>query len=277
MDTSEEIKERYAQEAETYWKDAWLVNFDAKELFAEFKRIVNLLYPNKLEKINVLDIGAGNGMLTELIMREFPNAHISMLDFSKEMLESAQVIFEKEKFSVRNIDFIVKNFITDDFPKEKYDLIISSYALHHIRKEDTLKIVYLKIANQLKATGVFLCLDYYLEMTEETRENQVKTAFKRWIKNFNSKEIAKEWAQIIQGEDSPATISLIISSLNKCNSKELDVIPFMLPKKGVMSFIYGMINRKNNSSKKLEDYVNETKKYMGQEEIIASYSFDKYI
>ena len=115
MDTNEEIKERYAKEAETYRKEAWLVNFDAKELFTEFKRIVNLLFPNKLE---VLDIGAGNGMLTELIMREFPNAHISMLDFSKEMLASAQAIFEKENFSVKNIKFIVKNFITDDFPKK---------------------------------------------------------------------------------------------------------------------------------------------------------------
>lgn len=277
MDTNEEIKERYAKEAETYRKEAWLVNFDAKELFTEFKRIVNLLFPNKLEKIEVLDIGAGNGMLTELIMREFPNAHISMLDFSKEMLASAQAIFEKENFSVRNIKFIVKNFITDDFPKEKYDLIISSYALHHIRKEASLKNVYLKIANQLKPTGVFLCLDYYLEMTEETRKNQVKTAFERWTKNFNSKKIAKEWAQIIQGEDSPATIPLIITSLNKCNSKQLDIIPFMLPKKGVMAFIYGMISRKNDSSKKLKDYINETEKYIGQEETIASYAFDKYI
>ena len=121
-----------------------------KNLFNEFRRIIRKLFINNLENLKILDIGAGNGMLTELILSEFPNAIVTMLDLSAEMLESAQAIFETNKIPFDHINFVIKNFITDEFPNEKYDLIISSYALHHIREADDLKSVYLKIAKSLK-------------------------------------------------------------------------------------------------------------------------------
>lgn len=279
MDSSKEIKERYAKEAETYRKDAWLINFDAEELFNEFKQIVRRLYPNNLEKLKILDVGAGNGMLTELILSEFPNAMVTMLDFSTEMLESAKAIFETKQIPLDNINFVVKNFITDDFPNEKYDLIISSYALHHIREVDDLKRVYLKIARALKKDGTFLCLDNYLETDENRRNRQVKVAFEKWTQNYNSEKIAQEWANIIKEEDSPATIPLIITSLNECNKHDVNIIPFLCLKKGTMALIYGMtaLGFKQLYKLELKDFVDETKKYIGKEELIGSYPFDSYL
>ncbi|MDE5539424.1 MAG: class I SAM-dependent methyltransferase, partial [Bacilli bacterium] len=279
MDSSKEIKERYASEAETYRRDAWLINFDAEELFAEFRRIVRQLFPDNLAKLKILDVGAGNGMLTELILSEFPNAIVTMLDFSAEMLESAQAIFETKAIPLDRINFLVKNFITDDFPDEKYDLIISSYALHHIREIDELKSVYLKISNSLKKDGTFLCLDNYLETDEFHRNNQIKIAFEKWTENYNSEEIAKEWANIIKGEDSPATIPLIITSLNECNKNNVNVIPFLSSKKGTMAIIYGITKLDSKQLREVEliDLVDETKKYIGKEELIDSYPFDSYL
>lgn len=276
MDTSKEIRDRYASEAETYRKDAWLINFDAEMLFYEFKNIIRQLFSNNLEKIKILDIGAGNGMLTELVLSEFPNASITMLDFSPEMLESAKAIFQTKKISLDRINFTIKNFITDDFPNEKYDLIISSYALHHIRKSDELKKVYLKIAKCLSSNGTFLCLDNYLETNENNRQRQVKNALEKWIENYNSEETAKEWASILKSEDSPATIPLIVSSLSELNKSDINIIPFLSPKKGVMATIYGMtkIDIKKLEELKLKEYVEETKKYIGKEELIAPYPFN---
>ena len=168
MDSSQEIRDRYANEAETYRRDAWLINIDAEMLFNEFKTIIRKLHNNVNEELKILDIGAGNGMLTELILSVFPNAKITMLDFSKEMLESAKAIFEANKISLSNIDFAVKNFITDDFPNEKYDLITSSYALHHIRKPDELKIVYSKIAESI---ALFLEHGSYYDATGVAKVN----------------------------------------------------------------------------------------------------------
>ena len=274
MDTSNDIKKRYAKEVFTYRRDAWLVNVDAERLFDVFKIIIRKLFNNK-DEIKILDIGAGNGMLTETVLSCFPNAKITMLDFSSEMLESAKMVFELNKINTKNIRYLVKNFITDDFPNEKYDLIISSFALHHIRKAEDLKKVYLKIAKSLKDNGTFICLDYYLEENEDLREKQANDVFNKWIENFNSNKKAKEWANIIKTEDSPATISLIISSLNECKNEK--IIPFLFPEKGILAIIYGMtkLDIKKLDELQLMEYVHETKKYINKEKKIDSYPFDK--
>ena len=272
MDTSLEIKERYAKEAAGYRKDAWLVNFDAEALFKEFKNIVEKLYRNNLSELNLLDLGAGNGMLTELVMSMFPNAKVTMLDFSPEMLESSEAYFEKLNIPLDKIEFTVRNFVTDDFPNQKYDLIISSFALHHIRTASDLGNVYLKIVNSLKDNGSFINIDYYLEEDELSRKKQVESALDRWTENYNSRDVAEEWGDIIKGEDSPATIALILSLMNKCEG----VVPFLYPNKGVMATIYGMskLGLEKLSELGFSRYIEETKKYLDKEKIIDRYPFD---
>lgn len=271
MDSSQEIINRYAKEAETYRRDAWLVNFDAEILFEEFKNIINKLF-NSNDNIKILDIGAGNGMLTEVVLSSFPNAEVTMLDFSSEMLTSAKAIFEVNNISLDRIKFTVSDFIKNDFPSDKYDLIISSYALHHIRNVSDLKNVYLKISNSLSDNGTFICLDYYLEKNSDLRKEQTIKAVNKWTQNFNSYETAIEWADIIKSEDTPATISLIISSIKNCNN----VIPILSPGKGVMATIYGMtkLNIERLNEVQLIEYVDATKKDLGNEALIDAYPFD---
>lgn len=275
MDTSKEIRDRYSKEAETYRRDAWLINIDAPMLFEEFRNIVRKLYPDNTANLKILDIGAGNGMFTELILSELPNASVTMLDFSKEMLESAKTIFTVNNISLENINFLVSNFITEELPNEKYDLVISSYALHHVRNREDLETVYLKIANVLKDNGSFICLDNYLGEDTSERDKQVTIAFDKWKENYNSKEIAKEWANILKTEDTPATIAMIVSSLNKCNN----CLPFISSKVGVLAFIYGVtkVNLEKLKSTGLDELLKDTNKYVGKEELIASYPFDKYL
>lgn len=279
MDSSDDIKNRYAKEAETYRQDAWLINFDAEVLFEEFKKIIHNLFPNNLEKLKILDVGAGNGMLTELILTEFPNAKVTMLDFSKEMLDSAQAFFETKQIPISNINYMVKNFITDDFPDNDYDLIVSSYALHHIRDIENLKTVYLKIAQALKNDGTFICIDNYLEADEVQRYNQVKVALEQWTKNYNSPKIARDWAEIIRKEDTPATLSLIITSLNECNNINTKVIPLLSPKKGTMATIYGMtkLNLETLQKLDLDTFACEVNNFKDDEKIIAPYPFCSYL
>ena len=274
MDSSNEIKDRYAKEAETYRSDAWLVNVDSERLFEVFKSIARKLH-NSDEEIKILDIGAGNGMLTEVVLDLFPNAKITMLDFSPEMLESAKAFFEKGNISLDRIEFVVKNFIDDEFPKEKYDLIISSFALHHIRSAGDLKNVYLKIAKSLKANGTFLCIDFFLEESDELRKEQGKAMLNKWTQNYNSASTSLEWANILKTEDSPSTLPLIISSLKNCNKYGLNIIPFVYTENGIMSTIYGMtlLNMKKMNELQLSQYVEETLKYIGKEELIDSFDF----
>lgn len=240
MDKPSDIKMRYAKEASTYREEAPLVNFDFKNLFNKLLWITNKIY-NKNTKIKVLDIGAGNGMLSELILSYYPNAEITMLDFSEEMLQSASAYFEENNIHNGHIQYVASDFITDDFPNENYDLVISSYALHHIRDEEQLKKVFMKIANVLKEdTGTFICIDMYLETNDLSRKRQVQKALKQWAENFDSTSKAIEWGEIIQEEDTPATIPMIINAVYQCRTHGANIIPLLANQSGNMATVYGM-------------------------------------
>ena len=129
--TKEEIKEQYQKEAATYKDTVRLVNFDLDILFPLYLNILNTLYQDHNAPINILDIGAGSGLLTELVLSSYPNAHITLLDFSEEMLNSAKRSFSNNP----NIKYLKEDFIEGQLPKEEFDLVISSYAIHHTRNE----------------------------------------------------------------------------------------------------------------------------------------------
>lgn len=278
MDSSDEIRERYASEAKTYREDATIINFDAPTLFERFKSILDSFYPDHSKPLKVLDLGAGNGMLTELVYNEYKNATYTMLDFSSSMLESSKYIFEDNKLDI-NVNYVIANFVTDEFPDEKYDLIISSYALHHVRTEEDLKHVYECICNHLTESGLFLCIDNYLGETEEERINQIKVSLNNWEKSYNSLDKALEWGSILEGEDSPATIKTIIS-LIKTNES---VTALLDKEQGTLATIYGLtkIDEKEVANKGLEELVTSWKeKHLyttnKDEYLISNYKYSKY-
>lgn len=241
MDKSNDIKMRYAKEAATYREEAPLVNFDFEKLFKKLLWITSKIYTDNTVKIKVLDIGAGNGMLSELILNYYPNAEITMLDFSSEMLQSASAYFEKNNINNGKVKYIVGDFISNDLPNETYDLVVSSYALHHIRSEDKLKKVFMKVAKVLNDnTGTFICVDMFLETGKLERKKQVQRAMEKWTDNFGFVDQAIQWGKIIQNEDTPATIPTIIAALYQCRRNNSNIIPLLTNQSGDIATVYGM-------------------------------------
>lgn len=58
------------------------------------------------DAIRVLDLGAGTGLLSDLVARAFPRARITLVDVSPEMLDVAQRRFAEEpaRFDPRVVD-----------------------------------------------------------------------------------------------------------------------------------------------------------------------------
>lgn len=76
--------------------------------------------------VKALEVGAGDGMLAILLAKYFDK--IDAVDSSAGMREAFLV--NKEKFSADNIDIYDESFF--DNATEKYDLIYSHKAFHHI-------------------------------------------------------------------------------------------------------------------------------------------------
>jgi tRNA (cmo5U34)-methyltransferase len=101
----------------------------------------------------VLDIGAGTGLFTQFIYQQRPDLHFTLVDISGDMLSVA-----KERFAgADNVTFEELDF--SKWPLEhKYDLIISSLAIHHL-EDDQKSTLYQNIYNALNPGGMFINAD----------------------------------------------------------------------------------------------------------------------
>lgn len=109
---------------------------------------------------NILDVGAGTGLMSAFFHEKYPNAKITLVDISSAMLKKAEERFDGNK----NISFLNADFATVNLPENHYDLVVSGLAIHHL--PDTLKQqLFGKIAKALKPGGWFINADQVLGET----------------------------------------------------------------------------------------------------------------
>ncbi|MDO0824164.1 class I SAM-dependent methyltransferase [Desulfosporosinus nitroreducens] len=131
---------------------------------------------------NVLDVGAGTGLLSFLILKKFPNANLTLIDISEKMLEVAKVRFKGNL----NVTYINDDYTNYKF-NEKYDVIISSLSIHHLT-EDEKKQLYRNIYACLNENGVFINADQVLGETPF-----IESLYKRdWKYKVENSGLSKE-------------------------------------------------------------------------------------
>ncbi len=118
------IKRRFGKSAKTYDNYAEIQNQVALTLNKQI---------NKSAPENILEIGCGTGLLSTEIVKKYPDANFTFTDNSKAMLGTAEQKlckqFPKQK---AQFTFEILNPEKGMGPQhqEKYDLIISSMAIH---------------------------------------------------------------------------------------------------------------------------------------------------
>ena len=130
--------------------------------FAGYKDVLNYIYNQVRENSysSVLDIGFGTGLLTTQLYNE--GYQITGIDFSSNMIDIA-----KNKMP----DAVLLNWdFTRGLPEEiinnKYDYIISTYAIHHIPDEEKIKFIK-SLLKLLNVNGKLLIGDVSFETWKE--------------------------------------------------------------------------------------------------------------
>ncbi len=133
--------------ADGYDRDVQLSEESDEYPFAGYKDVLNTVYGIVRKKIGtLLDIGFGTGVLTQKLYQD--GYRITGIDFSERMIEIAQ-----KKMPTANL--IQYNFV-EGLPNllegEKFDWIISTYAIHHLTDEEK-KMLINSLLTYLKPKG----------------------------------------------------------------------------------------------------------------------------
>ena len=101
----------------------------------------------------ILDVGAGTGLLSAMLLEKYPAAILTLLDISDRMLAVARERF-RDRPAVR--------FCSGDYSRVDlggpYDLVCSALSIHHLEQGDKCRL-FVRIFSVLKPGGIFVNAD----------------------------------------------------------------------------------------------------------------------
>ena len=113
----------------------------------------------------VLDLGAGTGLELIHLFELYPNAKVTVIDITENMLEEL-----KKRSFASHVTCICGDFFEVDFGND-YDAVISTSALHHFKQNEK-DILYKKIYDCLKNNGQFINCDK-IALSQEIEDKQL--------------------------------------------------------------------------------------------------------
>ncbi|HRG69790.1 MAG TPA: class I SAM-dependent methyltransferase [Saprospiraceae bacterium] len=165
MSTFSHLNQYYVRHAKIYNTSRWTFLFGRKSIVKE----VSLAYPDPL---NILEIGCGTGYNLLNLANAYPNASITGIDLSKEMLDVCNLKIQQNKLNIK----IINEPYTKDRFENKFELILCSYSLSMmgIHAIEVLEAAY----HDLKQGGVFTAVDFHRSkfnfFTNHMKKNHVQ-------------------------------------------------------------------------------------------------------
>lgn len=140
--------------ATSYDQTVQVSNQNEEYPFAGYDEMMDVLFEkaNRLSSSKILDVGIGTANLAHKLYNE--KHQICGIDFSQNMLEIA-----KEKMPFAKLYLAdLSNGMPSQLQDEKFDTIMSNYALHHFENTTKIKIIK-KLLCLLKPEGELLIAD----------------------------------------------------------------------------------------------------------------------
>ncbi len=114
------------------------------------------------EELRILDLGAGTGLLSAVVADAFPEAKLTLFDFSPRMLEQA-----REALGGR-VEVITGDMY-EGIPGGPWDAVVSALAIHHMTDAGK-RAVYEAAFRELRPGGVFVNAEHVLGETPALHE-----------------------------------------------------------------------------------------------------------
>ncbi|MDW5564131.1 MAG: methyltransferase domain-containing protein [Methanomassiliicoccus sp.] len=212
----EDIRARFAEGSTSY--DGRITR-----IIPRYSEMLDALISSVMPRWNrmprVLDIGCGTGALSAAVLRSRPEAELTCLDMTKEMLDIA-----RQRLSGHdNVGYVVADI--HDFQLDgPYDAVVSSLALHHIGSDEEKKAIYRKVFDALRSGGCFYNADLVLASNDDLQEVYMAKWKEFMYRSFSHEEVDHAHITRYRQEDSPAKLVDHLRWMGDVGFRDLDVV-----------------------------------------------------
>ena len=122
----------------------------------------------------ILDLGCGDGILGQALLRQHPEATAVFIDFSAPMLDASRqrlantsrTLFLQADYGKRDWQIELEEIVNCQLSISncQFDVIVSGYSIHH-QPDDRKKEVYAELHNLLTPGGIFLNIEHVASRT----------------------------------------------------------------------------------------------------------------
>ena len=165
--------------------------------------------------VDVLDLGAGTGLLSAAVLARLPDARLHLLDGSPEMLGHA-----RQRLADRPDARFTEADLNGPLPPEPFDAVVSALAIHHLDAAGK-RGLFRRVFAVLRPGGLFVNLDQVLGPTPAV-ERQYAEAHAEHARRSGAS--AAEWAsaEARMVVDRPSTLSDQLAWLTAAGFTDVD-------------------------------------------------------
>jgi tRNA (cmo5U34)-methyltransferase len=154
----------------------WIANTDASppRRGEELDMLLAFLPWDRDSHVNLLELGAGHGLLTSLVLERFPHADVLALDLSPVMLQEGQ---KRLAGYGERVSFVEWDLEQPGWPSNApgpFDGVVSSLAIHHLARHQK-QAVSREVLRRLTPGGILINLDYVSPPSDALADRYIRT------------------------------------------------------------------------------------------------------
>lgn len=216
----EEIRQRFDAEVDVYsnLETGQVATVDAVlslNLVAEAAAVTT---PHAKE---LLDVGCGGGNYTLKLLQRLPDLNVTLVDLSQQMLDCAVDRIQPQTSGT--VEAIHSDMRDLDLGQQRFDIIVASAVLHHLRTDDEWRSVFQKFHAALKPNGSIWIFDLIESPLPQIQAIHWRR-YGEYLTSVGGEAYRDElFARIIR-EDTPRSIVFQLDLLREVGFREVEIL-----------------------------------------------------
>ncbi len=169
----------------------------------------------------MLDVGCGGGNYTLKLLERMPHLQVTLVDLSQAMLDCAlQRVQPKAVGPVTTIQSDIREL---DLGQQRFDIIVASAVLHHLRADSEWRSVFQKLFNAVKPGGSIWIFDIVESPLPEVQAIHWRR-YGEYLTALESEAFRDEMFARILEEDTPRSVAYQLDLLREVGFSEVEVL-----------------------------------------------------